>query len=106
MAFSVSQDSPIPPNYLGKYILSSSKHKDLAAIWILDTGASDHICCTFECFLNPKPVFGVYVYLPNSSRVSVSHIGSVQQPIGLTLHNVLFVPSFLVQSCFNKQVNS
>ncbi|CAN1754083.1 Retrovirus-related Pol polyprotein from transposon TNT 1-94 [Linum perenne] len=93
-AFSVNQGSPAPPTHSGTYILSSYKHKDLDAVWILDTGASDHICCTFECLLNPKPVVGVYVYLPNSSRVLVSHIGSVKLPIGLTLHNVLFVPSF------------
>ncbi|CAL1380123.1 unnamed protein product [Linum trigynum] len=46
-AYSVSQHLPQIPNFSGKFVLSSHNQyglMGLAQIWILDTGASDHIC--------------------------------------------------------------
>ncbi|CAN1851581.1 hypothetical protein LINPERHAP1_LOCUS40246 [Linum perenne] len=93
-ALAVSQGPPTLSTHSGKYVLTSNMHSDLAFVWIIDTGASDHICCTLDHFIDPKPVIGVSVHLPNSTKVSVSHIGSVKLPIGLILQNVLLVPSF------------
>ncbi|CAN1765799.1 hypothetical protein LINPERHAP1_LOCUS9737 [Linum perenne] len=63
-------------------------------MWILDTGASDHITCSRRYFTSSKPVFGVNVYLPDSSSVSVSHIGTAKLPNGLVIYDVLLVPNF------------
>ena len=93
-ALAVSHAPPQSSHHSGMYTLSASTNYDLMTTWILDTGASDHICCSLRYSLNYKAVVGVYVYLPNSTKVSVSHIGSVKLPFGLILHDVLLVPSF------------
>ncbi|CAN1852203.1 Retrovirus-related Pol polyprotein from transposon TNT 1-94 [Linum perenne] len=93
-AFSVSQGLSNPPNYSGKYILSIASCLNHDNVWILDTGASDHITCSIHNFIQYKPVHNVHVYLPNSTKVNVSHIGSVKLPIGPILHNVLLIPDF------------
>ncbi|CAL1375244.1 unnamed protein product [Linum trigynum] len=96
-SFSVSQHLPSQPNYAGKYVLSSYAQHGLMAltqVWILDSGASDHIACTLAVFKQARSVSNQFVYLPNGSKVEVSHIGSVQIPNGLILQDVLLVPSF------------
>ncbi|CAL1406372.1 unnamed protein product [Linum trigynum] len=95
-AFSVSQFLSPFPNHSGKYILSSFQHTKVAPIdlWILDTGASDHIACSKTLFCESKLVADTFVYLPNSTKVLVSHIGTVKLPSGLFLYDVLLVPSF------------
>lgn len=62
--------------------------------WILDSGASIHICYSKELFTTLQPISGAYVSLPNCSRLTVEYIGTVQISPSLFLHNVMFVPSF------------
>ncbi|CAL1375794.1 unnamed protein product [Linum trigynum] len=97
VAFSVSHHLPPQPNFSGKYVLTSHLQQGLLALaqnWILDTGASNHIACTLSSYTKVIPVSGQFVYLPNGSKVPVSHIGSVTLFPGLTLDGVLLVPSF------------
>ncbi|KAF7808414.1 Retrovirus-related Pol polyprotein from transposon TNT 1-94 [Senna tora] len=63
--------------------------------WILDTGASSHICSNINLvqqnfFLNPP----IKVHLPDSSTKPVHTKGQVVLHSKLTLHNVLLIPSF------------
>ncbi|CAL1398408.1 unnamed protein product [Linum trigynum] len=63
-------------------------------IWVLDTGATDHIICNLSTFIKYKPMEGVNVSLPNGHHVKATHIGIVRLPCGLFLTQVLFIPSF------------
>ncbi|XP_073119820.1 uncharacterized protein [Henckelia pumila] len=65
----------------------------ICSSWILDTGATHHICCSLESFFSHKPICS-RVTLPNNDQVLATHIGSVKLSENLTLHNVLFVPQF------------
>ncbi|XP_019184566.1 PREDICTED: uncharacterized protein LOC109179511 [Ipomoea nil] len=86
-----------------------------SAIWILDSGATDHITCSLDYFERYHRVCGVSVklpnggtvsvthigdirlqlnLLPNGGTVSVTHIGDIRLQLNLLLNNVLFIPSF------------
>jgi hypothetical protein len=91
-------------NNKGKQTDNNDEHVNLIQdpyVWILDSGATSHICCKAEAFtkLNKK---NSYVYLANDSKVKVSGIGTVplrmalpdNSSIILELKNVLLIPSF------------
>uniref|UniRef100_M1DNA9 CCHC-type domain-containing protein n=1 Tax=Solanum tuberosum TaxID=4113 RepID=M1DNA9_SOLTU len=63
--------------------------------WIIDSGASEHMCFDPNSFLSltPLPV-PLTLTLPNSFRIIVTHTGSVSVLPNLTLKNVLYVPVF------------
>ncbi|XP_055814413.1 uncharacterized protein LOC129884063 [Solanum dulcamara] len=63
--------------------------------WIIDSGASEHMCFNPNSFLTLKPLSTpLNISLPNSFRIYVTHIGSVSVHPNLTLNNVLLVPEF------------
>ena len=62
--------------------------------WILDTGATHHVCSSYSHFISFTPVFDSKVTLPIGLTTSVTHIGTIQLTPTLLLQNVLFVPSF------------
>lgn len=70
-------------------------HSSLMKVpWILDTGATDHICCSLHWFTKHTQIQPVTVNLPNGSTV-VSHFsGTVQLSPTLIIQNVLFLPHF------------
>ena len=61
------------------------------ANWIIDSGASEHMCFDAFSFMKPLPV-PINISLPNSFKVTVTHIGSISILPNLTLTNVLHVP--------------
>ena len=67
---------------------------DKQHIWILDSGASDHIVCNPNLLTTKRPVQNRNVKLPDGSLARVSHIGTVTFSPKFTLHNVLCVPLF------------
>jgi hypothetical protein len=70
-------------------VSSSSFH------WILDSGATDHICPSKSCFLNLFPITPISVKMPNQTSVIANFSGTVQ--IGsLFLHNILYITEFSV----------
>ncbi|CAN1280565.1 Retrovirus-related Pol polyprotein from transposon RE1 [Linum perenne] len=62
--------------------------------WIIDTGASDHICSSMSILTNPIPISHITVTLPNGSSLSATNTGSVRLSSHLQLSNVLYVPGF------------
>lgn len=62
--------------------------------WIIDSGATTHVCSDLSLFSNTSPVTGVTVSLPNGISEHISHIRTVHLSPSLVLHNVLHVPSF------------
>ncbi|XP_019230971.1 PREDICTED: uncharacterized protein LOC109211846 [Nicotiana attenuata] len=63
--------------------------------WILDSGATEHMCFNKEFFIQhkalPKPLM---VKLPNSYRVKVTHSSLVSLFPNMVLQDVLYTPSF------------
>ncbi|CAN0862338.1 hypothetical protein LINGRAHAP2_LOCUS8445 [Linum grandiflorum] len=62
--------------------------------WIIDTGASNHICRSLTMFASYSPILPVPITLPDSSRMSATHAGTVCLGHGLQLRHVLYVPGF------------
>ena len=62
--------------------------------WIIDLGATSHICCSKEQFNSFKCLHDSHVLLPNSTKVKVEGIGSIKLNDDIFLHNVLFIPTF------------
>ncbi|CAA7044889.1 unnamed protein product [Microthlaspi erraticum] len=74
--------------------LSSLYNSLPAGSWIIDSGATTHVCFDLALFSNLLPVSAVTVSLPNGIREPISHTGIVHLSHDLVLHNVLHVPSF------------
>jgi len=66
-----------------------------SSTWIIDSGASEHMCFNSKSFLClfPLPV-PLNISLTYSFNIIVTHTGSVSILPSLTLHNVLHVPDF------------
>ncbi|CAN1826383.1 Retrovirus-related Pol polyprotein from transposon RE1 [Linum perenne] len=62
--------------------------------WIVDTSASDNMCCSLESFMSYRSVNEIMVTLPNGTQVPVCHIGMAETPSGIILHDALHIPSF------------
>ena len=64
--------------------------------WLIDSGATDHICSDLSVFLTYKPVAASneFILIPDGRQVPIAHIGSVKITNDLILHNVLHVPAF------------
>ena len=56
--------------------------------WILDSGATNHICHSFSQFVDYQPLTDYFVTLPNNLRIQVLGIGFVCLSTDLTLHKV------------------
>lgn len=62
--------------------------------WILDTGATDHVCqsrTNFQCLRKIKPVL---VRLPDGSQMTAHMAGTIVFSTQLFLHDVLYIPKF------------
>lgn len=72
----------------------SSSTADVAYSWVIDSGASSHICFDKSVFINLRPAQHVSVVLPTQSRFMVEYVGDIKLTDDLILHNVLLVPQF------------
>lgn len=70
----------------------NGKHTNL---WILDTGATDHISFEKTNFHTYFNIIHVYVNLPDGSHITASMSGNVTVSPSLTLHIVLYIPNFM-----------
>ncbi|KAL2926280.1 Retrovirus-related Pol polyprotein from transposon RE2 [Bienertia sinuspersici] len=64
--------------------------------WLLDSGATDHICCDLNSFSSYFPCSKPYhsIMIPNGKRVFITHKVSVVLNDDIQIDNVLFVPEF------------
>ncbi|XP_073270356.1 uncharacterized protein [Primulina huaijiensis] len=62
--------------------------------WIMDSGASRHICSNPKDFISMRPIQNSVVTLPNHTHVSVASYGDVKISDTLIIRDVLFVPEF------------
>ena len=62
--------------------------------WILDSGATNHVCCSLSHFFFYKSITPINVKLPNGSCVLASYYGIIQFSNDLILTDVLYIPDF------------
>jgi hypothetical protein len=62
--------------------------------WILDNGATDHVCNSLSLFTHHRSIPPLRVKLPNGSFVSTEIVGDIQVTSTLTIHGVLYMPNF------------
>ncbi|KAK6128183.1 hypothetical protein DH2020_038072 [Rehmannia glutinosa] len=76
------------------YNLSLISSAPLSSEWVVDSGASRHICCTASDFSSLHPISKSTVTLPNNSTLHAHFAGNIQLNSHLTLTDVLFLPQF------------
>ncbi|KAL4377039.1 hypothetical protein GQ457_02G041930 [Hibiscus cannabinus] len=67
---------------------------DSKRYWIIDSGASRHVCAFKESFDSLCPIQGGSIMLPDNSIVKVEYSGTIRLSSKLVLHDVLYVPEF------------
>ena len=74
----------------------SCLHIAKSSLWILDSAASDHICCDISLFQHYDPINNKQntIVIPDGSHAKVKYIGSIRLNNGLTLKKVLYVLDF------------
>jgi len=86
-----NQVSVIPSNtttHTGNKFLSSF------SFWILDSGATNHICSSLTHFTSYHQINPISVKLPNGNQVIANYSGSVFINQDHVLDNVLYIPNF------------
>ncbi|GJT63799.1 cysteine-rich receptor-like protein kinase 8 [Tanacetum coccineum] len=101
---SFSPKAKVPSSLLGIHSLKTraniysfiaSNLSNTLYIWIVDSGATDHICITLTQMHNTiKLTHPISVSLPNGTTVEANITGSVKLNDSLTLHNVFYIPTF------------
>lgn len=84
--------TPNSAHFAGKHCLYANKK----STWIIDSGASDHICYAISLFSNYKPLKGKshHITIPNGKHIKVDYIGNFVLGKRLVLTNVLYAPDF------------
>lgn len=76
------------------HTLTSLSKTFSSGTWIIDSGATTHVCSDLALFSSTSSVSGVTVTLPNGTREQITHVGTVHISDVLILCDVLYVPSF------------
>ncbi|KAL8166258.1 hypothetical protein V2J09_007757 [Rumex salicifolius] len=64
-------------------------------IWVIDSGATHHICPSLSMFSTYKPYPKAnYITMPNNKQAPITNIGTVHLTPTITLHHVLHVSEF------------
>ncbi|XP_045831491.1 uncharacterized protein LOC123922861 [Trifolium pratense] len=62
--------------------------------WIVDSGVSDHICSSLNCFSSYNSITPIHVKLPNGNAFIAKYAGTMQFSPGFLVSQVLCVPDF------------
>ncbi|KAL2901944.1 Retrovirus-related Pol polyprotein from transposon RE1, partial [Bienertia sinuspersici] len=76
-------------NLAGKLCLLST----METHWVIDSGATDHVCNDLHSFSDCKPLDGD-ILIPDGKRVRITHIGTVILNDSIKLQHVLYAPDF------------
>ncbi|KAL0318751.1 UNVERIFIED_CONTAM: hypothetical protein Sangu_2031300 [Sesamum angustifolium] len=73
----------------------NSKCKSSSSVWIVDTGATNHMCGEVTLFHSLTPLKSpIHIHLPDNSIALATQQGTIRLSPILILENVLLVPSF------------
>ncbi|GAU50539.1 hypothetical protein TSUD_409840 [Trifolium subterraneum] len=87
-------------NNVSKFIASSFTNDKQGNVpnhldtWIIDSGATDHVCASLSLFTEYRKVNPIPVKLPNGSIVTTDIIGNIIITPTITLKHVLYMPHF------------
>lgn len=76
------------------YILNLTTGYYKSNVWILDSGATRHICNDKVLFVGMKKITDTRVSLLNQSKIYIHYIGDFKTNSHIQLRDVLFVPEF------------
>nr|GMD48498.1 Integrase, catalytic core [Ipomoea batatas] len=64
-------------------------------LWVIDSGATDHIVCDDNLLNNVERKYGEFpVTIPNGDNVAVRSIGGTTLPNGMQISRALNIPDF------------
>ncbi|GJT82006.1 cysteine-rich receptor-like protein kinase 8 [Tanacetum coccineum] len=64
-------------------------------IWVIDSGATDHVCISLSLMHNiTKLHTPITVFLPNGHITQVTYTGSVRLTQSLIIDNIFYIPTF------------
>ena len=89
-----SQVSNFSTNSMGQGNIFLNLYNSHSHNWILDLGATDHVCINLSMFSSHKIIKDLNVNLPNGLYVIAMHKGLVQLHDDIILRDVLFIPDF------------
>jgi hypothetical protein len=69
-------------------------HSSSSGSWIIDSGATDHICSSVKWFHSHKKIIPITVRLPNGPCLVANHSGTIYFSPDFIVHNVLLLPEF------------
>ncbi|XP_052203055.1 uncharacterized protein LOC127808520 [Diospyros lotus] len=92
----IDADASKTPDQASGICLSTNIASSLGCprFWIIDSGATSHICYDCSSFHQLRPIQNAFVTLPDHRRFSVSFIGNVKLSPYILLENVLYIPQF------------
>ena len=73
---------------------SHCMHSSSNSSWIINSGASDHICSSIKWFHSYKKIVPISVRLPNGQCLVASYSGTIHFFPDFIVHNVLLLPEF------------
>ena len=82
---------------VNNFSIPTSNHKFSSCTWIINTCATDDICCSLSFFSSYKEIRPVCVHLPSGCSVTVHTVCTINFSSNYILTNVLYLPDF----CFN-----
>lgn len=85
---------PVEDSKSGKCLASSCHVSHLSVSWIIDSGASDHICSSMQWFQHFSEIKPVSVKLPNGHISIAKFSGTTSFSPGFHLENVLYIVDF------------
>ncbi|GJZ63298.1 hypothetical protein Tco_0619719 [Tanacetum coccineum] len=83
------------PHMAGKFTFIASFSSKFLDIWIIDNGATDHVCTLLHLMHNKHTLKQpILVNLPNGHQIKVDTIGSVKISPTLTITGVFYILTF------------
>lgn len=74
--------------------ITTRTDSQISYMWILDSGASHHVCSYIKCFSDIKVIDFVYIHLPNGTRIDANFYGTIILDPSFHLHNIYFIHEF------------
>ncbi|KAL0423306.1 UNVERIFIED_CONTAM: hypothetical protein Sradi_0865400 [Sesamum radiatum] len=82
-------------DFVGEQYAFVSHEQSAIDFWIVDTGATNHMCANPQLLHDILPLsYPIFIHPPNGSKQQVTHSGNLCLHENLTLTNVFLVPTF------------